>query len=289
MRDPRRIPDGLREHVEQAGDAEPATPRNAASIVLVRDTQPRPGGLGVFLLHRHAGMAFAASMAVFPGGGVDPRDLDAAPDASWAGPSPDTWAATLSTTADVARGVVCAAVRELFEESGVLLAGSDDATVVPSTAGADWERDRERLEARELSFSELLTERGLRVRTDLLTPWSCWITPVFEPRRYRTWFFAAALPDGQVTRDVSGETEGVEWTTVADALRADEAGTFELLPPQYCTLLELFEHTTAADLRTAERTPLVVEPSAFVDGGTVRLDLPGELVDLARIVGERLT
>ena len=172
---------------------------------------PRPGGLEVFLLHRHAGMAFAANMAVFPGGGVDPRDLEPATDASWSGPAPAAWAATLGTSADVARAVVCAAVRELFEESGVLLAGPDDGTVVPSTAGDDWERDRARLESRDVSFSELLAERGLRVRTDLLTLWSCWITPVFEPRRYRTWFFAAALPAGQVTRDVSGEADGVEW------------------------------------------------------------------------------
>ena len=75
--------------------------------------------------------------------------------------------------------------------------------VVADTTGDDWEADRVALEARELSLTDFLDRRGLVLRSDLLGAWAGWLTPEFEPRRYRTWFFVAALPEGQVTRDVS--------------------------------------------------------------------------------------
>ena len=103
----------------------------------------------------------------------------------------------------MARALVCAAVRETFEESGVLLAGASADEVVADTTGDDWEADRVALEARELSLTDFLERRGLVLRSDLLGAWAGWLTPVFEPRRYRTWFFVAVLPEGQRTRDVS--------------------------------------------------------------------------------------
>ena len=140
-------------------------------------------------------MDFAGGMCVFPGGGVDPRDFDAT--VAWAGPTPADWADRLGADEDVARALVCAAVRETFEESGVLLAGDSADTVVADTTGDDWEADRVALESRELSMTDFLTRRGLVLRTDLLGTWSGWLTPVFEPKRYRTWFFVALLPEGQ--------------------------------------------------------------------------------------------
>ena len=105
---------------------------------------------------------------------------------------------------------MCAAVRETFEESGVLLAGPSPTSVVADTTGDDWEADRVALEGRSLSFTDFLERRGLVLRTDLLGAWAAWLTPVFEPRRYRTWFFVAALPAGQRTRDVSTESSSVD-------------------------------------------------------------------------------
>ncbi|MCW2829166.1 MAG: hypothetical protein JWQ67_2782, partial [Marmoricola sp.] len=99
------------------GGREPAEPRNAATVVLMR---PGSEGPEVYLLRRQTSMAFAGGMCVFPGGGVDPRDFDHA--IAWAGPSPQEWAARLGTDEATARALVCAAVRETFEESGVLLA-----------------------------------------------------------------------------------------------------------------------------------------------------------------------
>ena len=168
-------------------------------------------------------MAFAGGMCVFPGGGVDPRDFDHA--VAWAGPPPADWAARLGVDEPMARALVCAAVRETFEESGVLLAGArpPDA-VVADTTGDDWEADRVALEARELSLTDFLDRRGLVLRSDLLGAWSGWLTPVFEPRRYRTWFFVAALPEGQLTRDVSASRRRSPGCRLLDAVAQAEAG-----------------------------------------------------------------
>ncbi len=116
------------------------------------------------------------------------------------------------------------AVRETFEESGVLLAGEHADDVVADTTGEDWERDRAALEARELALTDFLTRRGLVLRTDLLGVWRAWLTPEFEPRRYRTWFFVADLPEGQRTRDVSSESDQVTWSPAMQAVEDSEAG-----------------------------------------------------------------
>ena len=96
-------------------------PHDASTVVLLRGGDGRPGGLEIYLLRRSAAMAFAAGHCVFPGGAVDSRDDEAG--IGWAGPSAQEWSDLLSTSAEHARGLVCAAVRETFEESGVLLAG----------------------------------------------------------------------------------------------------------------------------------------------------------------------
>ena len=169
-------------------------PRDASTVVLLRGGDGEPGGLEVYLLRRARAMAFAAGSCVFPGGGVDPRDADAA--VGWAGPTAQEWGGLLGTTAEHARALVCAAVRETFEESGVLLAGPSATTVVADTTADAWEEDRQRLEARDVAFSEVLRRRGLVLRTDLLRWWGSWLTPAQEPRRYDTRFFLAELPEG---------------------------------------------------------------------------------------------
>ncbi|HEX2896336.1 MAG TPA: NUDIX hydrolase, partial [Marmoricola sp.] len=209
------------EFAEQAagfadGTKQPAEPRDAATVVLLRrgteDGQPGPD---VYLLRRHVSMEFAGGMCVFPGGGVDPRDFDHR--VAWAGPTPAQWATRLGVDEARARALVCAAVRETFEESGVLLAGESPDSVVADTTGEDWEADRLALEKRELALTEFLDRRGLVLRTDLLGAWSGWLTPIFEPKRYRTWFFVAELPEGQRTRDVSTESDHVVWLPVTRA------------------------------------------------------------------------
>ena len=259
------------------GTREPAEPRNAATVVLLR---PGSSGPEVYLLRRQTSMAFAGGMCVFPGGGVDQRDFDHA--TAWAGPSPQEWAERLGTDEATARALVCAAVRETFEESGVLLAGESADAVVADTTGEDWERDRAALEGRELALTDFLDRRGLVLRTDLLGVWSAWLTPVFEPRRYRTWFFVAHLPEGQLTRDVSTESDQVTWLPAMEAVEQFEAEQIMMLPPTYLTCLEVGQHADpqavheAAQGRVVEMFTPQLEESA---SGTT-LSVPSGMRDL---------
>jgi 8-oxo-dGTP pyrophosphatase MutT (NUDIX family) len=218
-------------------------PRQAATVLLLRDGVP---GLEVYLQRRTRGMPFAGGMTAYPGGGVDPRDGDV--DVAWDGPAPELWAAAFGCDERTARELVCAAVRETFEEAGVLLAGDEHGGVVPDVSGEDWEAQRQALLSRELSLAELLAGRGLAVRSDLLRPFAHWITPPAEPRRYDTKFFAAALPVGQEARHVSGEADEVSWLTPAAALAELHAGTRPMLPPTIHTLgqLQAFPDVAAA-------------------------------------------
>ena len=259
------------------GTREPAEPRNAATVVLLR---PGAEGPEIYLLRRQVSMAFAGGMCVFPGGGVDQRDFDH--EIAWTGPSPQEWAGWLGTDEATARALVCAAVRETFEESGVLLAGESPDTVVADTTGDDWETDRAALEARELAFTEFLDRRGLVLRTDLLGVWAAWLTPVFEPRRYRTWFFVAHLPEGQRTRDVSTESDHVTWLPVMQAVTDAESEQILMMPPTYLTCLEVGQYADPADVLHAARdrrvemfTPQVEETP---EGGT--LSVPDRLAHL---------
>ncbi|HEY3772225.1 MAG TPA: hypothetical protein VGL69_04470 [Solirubrobacteraceae bacterium] len=253
----------------------PAEPREAVTVVLVRDgVQPAPGELEVFFMRRAATMSFAAGMPVFPGGRVDERDDEAV---RWIGPDPEEWSRRLDTSAALARAIVCAAVRETFEEAGVLLAGRDAETVA-DCSGPEWAAERARLERHEISLSELLAEHELAVRTDLLAPWSQWLTPEFEPRRYRTRFLLAAVPPGQETLGGSSESVATYWTPVHTALgSADSGAEFRiaaLLPPQYFTCLDLYDHATVEEALSASRSMEWVLPSAELRDGSAYLELP---------------
>jgi 8-oxo-dGTP pyrophosphatase MutT (NUDIX family) len=224
------LPESLRRHVRAFYEEgrEPVVPKLAATVMLVR---PADGGYEVHAVRRVPTMPFAPGMYAFPGGTVDPRDLGA--DLRWAGPDAAGWAARLGQDEATATAVVCAAVREVFEESGVLLAGPSGSTVVGDVSGDDWESQRAALVGRTLGFADFLRARDLILRADLLAPWSRWITPEFEPRRYDTWFFVARLPAGQRTRNVGGEADVTTWLRPAD--RAD----LPMLPPTRITLKQI--------------------------------------------------
>jgi 8-oxo-dGTP pyrophosphatase MutT (NUDIX family) len=244
-----RLPADIVDHVRSlaSGATTPAQPRHASTVVLLRDGAE---GLEAYLLRRQKTMAFAAGMYVFPGGSVDPRD-ETLPGASWVGPEPAQWAPLLTADEGLAKALVCAAVRETFEESGVLLAGADAGSVVADPTAEGWEADRLALIDRSLSFAALLDRRELVLRADLLRPWAHWITPEVEPRRYDTRFFVAALPDGQRTRDVGGEADLVTWERPADALAAADRGELGMMPPTAFTLHELSTFGTVAEVLSA--------------------------------------
>ncbi len=217
----------------EAGRIAPATPRDAATVVLLR---PAGAGVGVevLMLRRVAAMKFAPGAYVFPGGSVDPADYEAA--VGWHGPDPAEFGARLGASAEMARALVCAAVRETFEEAGVLLAGAPDGGPVADPSGPSWEADRAALVAGALTLAELLSRRGLVLRADLLVPWARWITPEGEPRRFDARFFAAALPGGQVATGHAAESDRIAWLRPADAIAAARAGQISMLPPTATTL-----------------------------------------------------
>ncbi|WP_020118776.1 NUDIX hydrolase [Streptomyces canus] len=267
---PAEWPDRIRALAD--GSLAPAVPRRAATVMLLKDG---PAGTVVHMLRRRASMAFAGGAYAYPGGGVDPRDDEH--QIHWAGPTRAWWAARLGVDETTAQAIVCAAVRETYEEAGVLLAGPTAESVVGDTTGAEWEADRAALVARELSFAEFLERRGLVLRSDLLGAWTRWITPEFEPRRYDTWFFVAALPEGQRTRNASTEADRTVWIRPEDAADGYDKGELLMMPPTIATLRQLTEYGTAAGALAAapdrDLTPVLAQ-ARLVDGEIV-LSWPG--------------
>ena len=276
--DPTALPPGFADQLAEysARAAAPVEPKVAASTILLRDAAD---GVQAFLLRRRSQMAFAGGMVVFPGGGVDPRD--AGDDVGWAGPPPSMWAQRLGLDESAARAVVCAAIRETFEESGVLLAGPDRGSVVDDTSGPVWAEARRALEAREAAFTDVLRDRGLVLRTDLLRAWTCWVTPEFEPRRYRTFFFVTASPAGQHAAAGSTESDAAGWLGVEEAL-ASAGESVAMLPPQYCTFLELAQYPTVAEILDAADRPIPdpIMPGLDAAADPVRLTLPARYSEL---------
>jgi 8-oxo-dGTP pyrophosphatase MutT (NUDIX family) len=217
-------------------------------------------------------MAFAPGAYVFPGGSVDERD--ASREVAWAGPDAAELGRILSASPELARALACAAVRETFEESGVLLAGPSAGTVVAETRGDDWEADRLALLDRSLSLAELLGRRGLVLRADLLRPWARWITPEAEERRYDTRFFAAMLPSGQRTRAVGGEADKVAWLRPGAALDAARCSELSLLPPTAVTLSELAACGSVPGVLAARRQLTPRQPEVTLVDGVAWLVMP---------------
>jgi 8-oxo-dGTP pyrophosphatase MutT (NUDIX family) len=263
---------GERARAILSGELVPVPARDAATVALLRRVPD--GALEVYMLRRKASMEFAAGAYVFPGGSVDPRDADQA--VAWAGPAPETWGRVFGADANIARGLVCAAVRETFEESGVLLAGPSADTVVADTTGDDWEADREALIDRRLSLAEFLNKRGLVLRADLLRPWSHWITPDIERKRFDTRFFVAAMPPGQRTRDVGGEADEVAWLRPEQALARGKDGNIFLMPPTFRTLTELSAYDDVGAVLACDREIVTFQPRAAEVDGEMWLVLPDE-------------
>ncbi len=267
-----RLPGELAEAARDilAGNQAPAVPRDAATVMLLRQC---PAGLEVYMLRRKPTMAFAPGAYVFPGGSVDPRDADE--QVGWIGPDAAEWGRVFDAPPSLARALVCAAVRETFEESGVLLAGDSADSVVADTTSDEWEADRRALLDHSVSLAELLARRALMLRADLLRPWSRWITPIIEPRRFDTRFFTAALPAGQRTRDVGGEASEVAWVAPGDAVAAGKRGEIRLFPPTAVTLSELTDCGDLDTVLTGPRQVAPIIPEVQEREGAVWLTVPG--------------
>ncbi|WP_462418609.1 NUDIX hydrolase [Kytococcus sp. Marseille-QA3725] len=215
----------------------PVTPRSAATVMVLRDGAR---GVEVFMQTRARTMAFAPGMMVFPGGGVDARDEVAG--TPWSGPTPQEWAARMpGTTPATAQQLVLAAAREVFEETGVLLAAHPDGRPVSEAEASTPEvaDARRRVEAKEVAFGDFLGGAGLTVRTECLSVRDHWTTPECEPRRYDTWFFAARIPTGQEPDDGTSEAVEASWARPAEVLECVATDSGLMLPPTIAALEDL--------------------------------------------------
>ncbi len=259
-----------------------ATPRPAATVVLLR---PGPGGPQVLLTRRPSTMAFAADMHVFPGGAVDPADADPRLAARSVVTSDEASAALGGDSpAGDALASYFAALRELFEEAGVLLAE-------PALDAATARSAREALLGGRATLQDLTETLDLRLRTDLLAPIGHWTTPPIMARRFDTRFFAAELPDGAEATFETDEIVAHRWETPRAALAAMASGDLAMWVPTSATLQQLEYVSGLADVRqriapgpvaapraVAERpgiTRFVVSGAGAVPGQTVNTYLVG--------------
>ena len=214
----------------------PATPVPAATLLLVRDG---PEGIEVLLTTRHDNAGFAAGASVFPGGKLDASDRERA--------NGDD------------NSLRVAAIRETFEECGILLARpAADAALLSAAALTA-------LVARQASVSDFgafIDRTELMLATDLLVPFAHWITPADQPKRFDTHFFLAPAPGDQVALHDGHEATIVHWLTAERAIAAARRGEIKLVLPTRLNLLKLGRSKTVAEaLEAAGRSEIVtVEP-----------------------------
>lgn len=242
-------------------------PRHASTVMLLRDTLSGPE---VYVQERASTMRFCAEMTVFPGGGVDERDIPgdgdgdgvSSPDIRWQGPSTEWWAGRLRTSPDIARALVCAAVRETFEETGTLLAGHADGRTVKDTT--DYLPFRADLENHRLAFTDFMDQHDLVLRGDLLRPWANWVTPEGQPIRYDTAFFVASMPAGQNAYGDTREATSTGWFRPGTLLDGWRNRKINLMPPTWSQLkmLDTFRSVEEVMDFAAQLTvdPVVKEP-----------------------------
>jgi 8-oxo-dGTP pyrophosphatase MutT (NUDIX family) len=220
-------------------------PSPAATIVVLRDG---PGQPEVLMLRRSERARFMPGAHVFPGGAVDPQDREIATEHSCDGLAQAGRLPHLTREDAAAHHV--AAVRELFEEAGVLLArdaAERVATFSEPAISTRFEQYRIDVHAGSIPFARVLERESLRLALDLLVPWAHWVTPPIHARRFDTWFFVARMPESQVPVHDSRETTESTWMTAAHALARARRREIELAPPTWFTLRELEEFGSVAD------------------------------------------
>ena len=253
-------------------------PRPAATVIMLRDgTDDRNGnakGLEVFLIKRHLKSNVLGGAFVFPGGKVDKLDAQLDTATHLDQPLPDLHSALDESDIDnlTAAGLYIAAVREVFEESGILFAeGATHAHAEQATA----------LLREGQPFDAVLAQMKLRLQTRSLAPWSRWITPVSPTvmnKRFDTRFFVAAAPAGQVATHDNFEATESTWLTPRAALELQRDGLIEMAPPQIMTLAHISRFATveAAMADARSRKPSIILPHSLQLDGERVICYPGD-------------
>jgi 8-oxo-dGTP pyrophosphatase MutT (NUDIX family) len=220
-------------------DAKPAaTPRPAATLVMLRRAK---GGFEVMMVRRHEASSFAAGALVFPGGRVDDTDLACAPHCV--------------AEAELLDHRI-AAIRESWEEAGVLLARRRGGERIISRTELKAIQDRH--DGHSPPFAELLATEELQLATDALVPFAHWITPAFRPKRFDTWFFLAPAPEDQLAVADGRETVDLVWIAPEHAVAEADAGRVDLMFVTRMNLLRLARSRTVEDALEAARRQEVV-------------------------------
>jgi 8-oxo-dGTP pyrophosphatase MutT (NUDIX family) len=242
----------------------PAVPLPSATILLLRDGER---GLEVFMVKRHHQIDFASGALVFPGGKVDAHDRD---------PALRDHVDGAKALDDLHLGLTACAIREGFEESGILLArktgAADYIDADASSALTHW---RPKLNDGEVGLVEFLAKEDLRLACDALVPFAQWITPVFMPKRFDTYFFVAATPPGQLGRHDGSESVDSAWVNPLEAI---EDKRWTIIFPTKMNLLKLGRSKTVAEAiaRTKSEPVVTVEPKVETIDGKPFLTIPEE-------------
>ena len=233
----------------------------AATILLVRDGAD---GLEVFMVKRHHEIEFGGGALVFPGGRTERNDCDPA------------LAGFIDGAGDLTpefRALCVAAIREAFEEAGVLLARDASGAFVTAARLAALDHFREQLEQEQIGLLALLEQEKLRLACDQLVPFAHWITPRNMPKRFDTHFFLAPAPPGHTGQHCGRESIDSLWVRPGDAIAKDGPG--KLMFPTRMNLMKLaaarnVDEATTTALATP---PVVVEPwiERMAEGRFVRI------------------
>ena len=250
------------------------TPRDAATVMLVRDAPD----LRVFMLRRNFDSIWIAGASVFPGGAIDAADRDG----SWEARTRGVDDAQASAALGLDRGGLgffVGAIRETFEEAGVLLAHAADGSAADGRV-AHLIEARDALNAGTTDFATFVASHDLVLATDELHVFSHWVTPAGSPRRYDTRFFVAAAPPGTYEHDNAELIESA-WIRPADALAAADRGEMDLVFPTRKSLEVLAGFASAAAVLEAVRQARCSDGSGrlwWVDeaSGGRRIALPGD-------------
>ncbi len=237
-------------------------PRTSATVLLLRD-QPY---FEVLMVKRHHQIDFASGALVFPGGKTDLEDSSP----GWA-----EFARGWDALDPVQRELRVAAIREVFEEAGILLACDEDGKPFDGVCDPAL---RAAVDRREVSFLEIMRDLNLRIALDALTVFARWITPVLLPKRFDTFFYAVKAPANQVAACDGHEAVDAEWIRPAEALRFSEAGTRTIIFPTRMNLKLLNEAGSADDAirRALDRAPMTVTPEIIYRDGTRLLTIPAD-------------
>jgi len=269
-------PNPDRPHMEMPLEepAEPVLARDSATVIVARDGDR---GLEVFMLERTLASDFAGGAYVFPGGRLDPADLDPGYVDLIDGWDPARAAEMGEDDETRARGILICAIRETFEEAGILLARGPDGT--PVRLGPDatrWIEVRHALQAGDHDALEGAREAGIRFDATMLRFWGRLVTPVQAPKRYDTRFFIAKMPDGQVPLHDALETTASRWVRPGEAVEQALAGTLSIIFPTRKTLESIAGYGSAGELLAAavDRPPDPILPRIVLREGEVRVVLP---------------